>query len=329
MTTGKKPVVTPKTTDKKTPYAHIPEKHLCQMVIDITPMVTDIESTITFGYKKGRYIPDLTAKDVRTKAEIHHALLKYETTKNILVDPPMINGTYSYLKTMTCQPIESWRNRYNNYINVKNGLLDIETWELISHSSAVFTTHMLNVEYKPEVGYDDYEIYIKTMFNDNDINNIQELEGNIIAPHYVAKKILLVYGEGNTGKTTHFLIFQSMIGKSNCSNLGLTQMHMANNLIGIYDKVGNISYEIPSGINGSDGSLLKSLSGNDPITLRPLYKAPFYPISRAKLYFCGNIIPKFKQDCLDDAFLDRWCPIHCDNTFALNSGFIDKMELAQ
>ena len=287
---------------------------LAKIVLDMAGITTDSESQLSYIYhnKKGTFNVDITKDDGKLRALIHRILKEGHFYGQ---SPSIVGSVCNYIKLDTNTDVVDWANGYSDYINVKNGLLNLKTMKLEKHNPAIFTTYQFNAEYKPELGYNEYLDYIKTMFHPEDIMVVQELEGNVLSNHYTAKKIQFLYGETDSGKSTHYRIFGALLGEENCSNIGLDQMHKDNYIIGIVGKTANIAFEIPAGVNASDGRLLKNLTGGDPVALRALYKAPFSYYSNAKLYFGGNTIPKFKPDSLDDAFVNRWRPIECPNYF--------------
>lgn len=297
---------------------------LAEVVMGTVDIITDTNSQLSYIYRpnKGIFEVDLTKDEGKIKALIHKKLKE----GNFRPTPTMVSQICNYIKLDTNTDITVWAKDSSNYINVKNGLLNLKTMILEKHNPAIFTTYQFNANYAPELGCDGYKEYVKTIFHPEDIIVVQELEGNILTNHYIAKKILFLYGDGDSGKSTHYRIFGFLLGETNCSNMGLDQMHKDNYVIGIVGKVANIAYEIPVGVNASDGRLLKNLTGGDSITLRALYKAPFSYISSTKLFFSGNDIPKFKVGCLDEAFVNRWRPIECPNDFSdgKDETFIDK-----
>lgn len=136
---------------------------------------------------------------------------KYIEDKN-LVKMPLVKEITSQIFRQTYKgTIENSRE----YINFKNGLLNVNTRELIPHNKDVITLGTLNGNYDPSIksiAGTKFENYLKTSLTDELIPVVQEMLGVCLYP--LTDKIHYFYilaGEGRNGKGVLLDIILNMI----------------------------------------------------------------------------------------------------------------------
>jgi len=200
----------------------------------------------------------------------------------------------------------------NTLINLRNGVLDLETGQLLPHSPDYYFTNYLDLEWKSEIKVPEKIIeFLATMAAPNDDNFISLLEtfAYPLLGGYPIKRAIALVGETNTGKSTYFMLLQKFYGGDKyTSHLSLQQMaDVAHGqpfaLIRIKNKLLNISDDLPARFV-DDVSIFKELTGESYVEGEHKFggREPF--LNTAKLYFSANRMPRASENT--DAFFARW-----------------------
>ncbi|MEM4092763.1 MAG: hypothetical protein QW837_06955 [Conexivisphaerales archaeon] len=100
-------------------------------------------------------------------------------------------------------------------VNVRNGLLNVKTGELMEHTPAYFSTAQLPVTYDPNAKCPAVRKFLRKIIFLEDIPMIQEFVGYTLYRGYPAAKALLLFGEVFTGKSTFMHLVSALLGKDN------------------------------------------------------------------------------------------------------------------
>jgi putative DNA primase/helicase len=217
-------------------------------------------------------------------------------------------------------------DRDRNIINVKNGLLNIETLELTEHTSQYLSVVQLPVFYHPDSKCSRIEQFLSEVVNEEDIPVIEELLGFCLLTEYRFHKAFMFQGAGRNGKTTLLNLLQRFLGESNCSNVALTEL--SDNRFAsaqLFGKLANVFADLPAEALKTTG-IFKALVGGDRINAEQKFQAPFEFTNYAKLIFSCNYVPMTYD--LSNAFFSRWIIIRFPNTFegdAANPNLIDEL----
>lgn len=237
--------------------------------------------------------------------------------QNLLGDSATINNkknAYSYIKDAARPTFK----RSTGWVCVQNGYLNLGTRRLIQHHDGVMLTHKLPVTYNEEIGTEEWERYVLELVNEQDkVDTLAEMVGYSFQPTQIAKKLFYIWGTRDSGKSTFFEVLRSFWGAENCSELSLYQIvsdkFMLHNLRG---KIANIRSDIDYSLGAKTMSILKSLTGDDSISMDVKFVAHATVMTnQAKIILSGNGVPKIPKDENDDAFFSRWIPIEFPNEF--------------
>ena len=144
--------------------------------------------------------------------------------------------------------------------------------------------------------------FLERLFPEDNFNKALEMLGSILIPS-VIRRIFLVIGPPNVGKSTLKEILSNVLGKI-CSNLGLEEVAESRFNWGLLGKLVNISTEGAGIIISERGLLaLNRLTGDETITFEQKYRPRIEAKNYLKLIFLLNEPPIFKK--LDDAIIDR------------------------
>lgn len=201
----------------------------------------------------------------------------------------------SMVRTMTGikRPLES-----ANLIPVKNGILDLETKQLIPFNPKYVITSKIATAYKvPNYIPKDREGNTFEDWLDSIACGDRELVTlfwqiilEAINPNYTRNKFAVLYGEGNNGKGTFQRLLINLIGESNVSALKPAQFSEKHNLETLVGKVCNIGDEAPNEYlkNPSD---LMSITSGDTVLVNPKGRTAFEATFKLFNIFSGNYTP--------------------------------------
>ncbi|TDX44588.1 phage/plasmid primase, P4 family [Orenia marismortui] len=284
-----------------------------------------------FQYKTGVY-----AKNGET--DINKLLMK----DHILADDWEVaraDSVISYIKRATKQDaIELFEDdTYDNLVNVKNGMIDLETisyqdngkidfenMKILKHSPKYQSFSQLNVEFNPKVNCKKVDEVIESIIldkNNPDPNKAKvfwEFIGWIIFNGQInLKKACLLVGDGDNGKSVLIEFLTALLGKDNISATSLYDItnndYAASDLFG---KIANLSAEMTNKVI-NDIETFKQLTGGDLVRADQKYKEPLVFKNKAKLMFALNSLPKITD--YEEAFFNRLIIIRCPNTFKKDS----------
>lgn len=240
------------------------------------------------------------------ETQIENIIPPETITKNLIEEVlgHIQRSTYRKLKEFNSDPF---------MLNLKNGILDIRTFEFKPHTPAFLSTIQIPVTYNPEAKSDLWEKVVNEDLYKEDIATLQESFGYALFPDNRAEKMFVFLGSGGNGKSLILHVLEAMIGKDNVANIS-PQAIVSNEfaLSELRDKLVNIYADLPSTALLSTGKL-KALISGDSLTADEKYKKPFQLVNRAKLFFSANTLPKVNDDTI--AFYRRLVIISFPKTF--------------
>jgi len=206
-------------------------------------------------------------------------------------------------------------NKYDGYINLKNGMLDVEFKVLHPHKPEFFSTNQLPYEYNPNA---KCELWLKTLLeimeNDqNKINILQEFFGLCLTKEIKHHKALLLIGESRSGKSTILHTMRHAIGVQNCSSVPLKLIDNAQHTPMLINKLVNIDTDVSSKAAEYEAQF-KTITTGEPVQTNQKYVIAFEFIPYCKLVMAANIFPKITDH--SSAFYKRLIVIPCDRVFS-------------
>lgn len=235
---------------------------------------------------------------------------------------PLENRKSNQLKEVLCE-LYTDNNFYTflqlnpeKYINFKDCLFNIETWETENHTPKVLTTIQLPLEYPKDT-------YINNRVFDNYINylvdNNQDLRKLLIQFMGIAvsnvyghrmKKALFMVGAHNTGKSKIKELLIKLIGEQNANTLDLETLEarfgssqiLNKRLIGSND----MSY-----MKVKELKIFKLITGGDTIFMENKGQNGFNSKFQGLAWFCCNELPKFSGDKGEGVY-DRFTIVECN-----------------
>lgn len=215
------------------------------------------------------------------------------------------------------------RDLFNNkhIINVRNGLLDLETLQICPHSPDYLSTAQIDVVYNPEAKALKIQKFLSEVAQSGDVALIEEIVGWLLWPDYNVHKAVMLLGPGRNGKGTLLRLITAFLGQKSISNVTLQEL-VSDRFAkaDLYGKLANIGGDLPSK-DLSDTAAFRNLTGGDDNRAQEKYRAPFSFRNKAKMLFSANVLPRSPDDTY--AFYSRWILIEFLNVFDLQKGTAD------
>jgi putative DNA primase/helicase len=262
--------------------------------IEVHHLVTRTDGDILYCYKDtGVYAPE----GERLLAELSEVEFHGECTNNMVKE---IIGmakrrTYTAPDRFSVDPA---------IINVKNGLINIWTGELKSHTPGVFYTVQLPVTYNPGAGCPKIRKFFGEVIVPEDKPLLEEVTAWLLWRPYDVHKAIMLYGAGRNGKSAFLRLLEAFIGIDNIAHVSLPKLvgdrFAAIDLVG---KAGNFFGDLPAK-DLSETEIFKAATGGDTIRVEDKFKKAYDYKNTAKMVFSANKLPKSPDDT--DGFYSRW-----------------------
>ena len=204
-------------------------------------------------------------------------------------------------------------------INFEDGILDINTMELIPHSPDILSTIQIPAKYKEIEECEDsatvFESYMMNLVDGNveSYMMLMEIMGLIMSniPCSKTKKSLMLCGAGDTGKSQLKRLVEELIGENNVSTIDLKQLNERFGTASLYKKrlagSNDMSFQ-----RITDMSIFKQVTGGDKITIEFKHRGTFPYQYKGFLWFNCNKLPLFGGD--DGKWVyDRMLIVYCKN----------------
>jgi putative DNA primase/helicase len=185
------------------------------------------------------------------------------------------------------------------YINVKNGLLDLDTDEitLVPHNKMVFSTTQIPIHYDKGAQCPKFKDFLLVIFRkDKELYRlVQEIMGYCLSSSIKAHKMFIFLGIGSNGKSVLCEIMTALAGGiENVSNVALKDFNHRFSLSQIADKTLNIATENETNTR-LDTQMLKAITSGEPIQMEEKFQTPFSYRPYVKLVFAMNELPYVKD----------------------------------
>lgn len=200
-------------------------------------------------------------------------------------------------------------NNHINLVNLQNGVLNLETSELLDHDPSYRFTYQIHASYlddTSEISCPTFEQFCKTSL-DGDPDKRQlllEFIGYICTDTNAGKCAMFLKGQPNSGKSVIAAFISRLFDAEVVSNIPLHQLGDRFFRAELFGKKLNAAGEI-AGRTLKDISIFKCITGNDRITGEFKGRDPFYFTPRCKLLFSGNTLPYTTETDSTSAFVNR------------------------
>lgn len=184
-------------------------------------------------------------------------------------------------------------NTHREYINVKNGLLNLNTYKLEKHRKDIYSSIQIPITYDPLADCPEFKAFLNDIFwgDTERIMLVQEIMGYCLTSETKAQKGFIFVGEGSNGKSVLCDIMYHLYGAENISSVSMKDLNNSFSRYNLLNKTVNISTENEIDSRGLDTQYLKAITTGDIIFAEEKYKqgVSFRPFS--KLVFAANKLP--------------------------------------
>lgn len=184
----------------------------------------------------------------------------------------------------------------NNILNLENGLLNLDTFELVNHAPTYYSLRQLPCKYLPEAVFPKWEEFMYEVLGDdlNKMDIIQEFFGYTLTKVTNQEKILWLFGKGGNGKSVVIKVLSGILGWENISAVPLELFKNPNYVAKLANAMVNISSESNNRTQVYE-SRLKELASGDMLAADHKYGQPFDFANSCKLIFSFNTLPRLED----------------------------------
>lgn len=179
----------------------------------------------------------------------------------------------------------------NRYMNFQNGMLDLDSLELLPHSPEFGSTVQLLVDWNPDAQAPAFESWLRETVDADLHEVILQVMGAALYPGAPFQVAVALIGPGGNGKGTLERTIRRMLPGRAVSSIDIADL--SSNRFAAADLYGattNLCGDIrPFTIN--DTAMFKKLTGDDVVRAERKFGQPFDFKSEAFLMFSGNAMP--------------------------------------
>ena len=234
-------------------------------------------------------------------------LLGEKTKQNYLSE------TIGFIKAKTYEDRNKFDNPHLDLLPVKNGILNLQTLEMLPYTKDYYFTSKLNVEFDSKAECPQIKKFLEEIVEPEDVNLLTEIAGYCLYRKYPIQKAFMLVGDGANAKSTYLSLLCYFLGVDNVCAVSLQELERnrfaSSNL---YRKMANVFADLPK-IALRNAGVFKMLTGGDKIYGEKKFKNAFFFDNYAKLIFSANRVPFVEDE--SSAFFRRWVIINFPNKF--------------
>lgn len=212
-------------------------------------------------------------------------------------------------------------NQDENIIVFNNGVLHLDTGKFMKHSPKYLVTRKVDQDYIPDAkleGAPTFEAFIYGLAEDGDehfpaVRLILEFIGAVLSnvKGWRFKKMLIIIGPGNTGKSKIRELIMSLVGIENCISIDLKRINERFGTGALFGKrlagSGDMSF-----MQLKEMDTIKELTGGDMLMAEFKGKDIFSFVYDGYIFCTANKLPFFRGDRGEHVY-ERFLIIECGN----------------
>ena len=193
-------------------------------------------------------------------------------------------------------PLEELSPPNPRYLNLENGILDLETQRLLPHDKLKYFTSIIPVKFAPEANCEKWKGFLTEITKGSVELQIflQELFGYCLTRDNKHQVFFIFLGKGGNGKSVLLEILRSLLGPTLTASLSIADLSQKFKLINLVNKNANLADETPSS-KALDSDMLKKLSAGGSFYVEQKFKPSFEVKNTAKLIFSANSSPNLRD----------------------------------
>ena len=216
-----------------------------------------------------------------------------------------VNEIIESIRRKTYYDREDLDKQPKNIKPVGNGLLNLETNELLDFTPKYIFLNKINISYNKSATCDKYKTFLKEVLQtEKDIDIVQEWCGYCLLNDTKYSKALLLFGDGENGKSVLLNIIKHFLNRENVTSISLQYLESSPFAPArLFGKTANIFADLPKKAL-SQTSVFKMTVAGDEISGEKKGKDSFEFKPTAKMMFSCNEIPRTPDRTR--GFFRRW-----------------------
>jgi putative DNA primase/helicase len=188
------------------------------------------------------------------------------------------------IPAIECEPLERWWN-------VRNGMLDWRTGELVPHSPDYHSTVQFPWNWDPDADCPMFQAFLENVLTPDYVELAWQMVAYLLYSGNPRQVAFLLYGTGDNGKGTLLRVLSQMLGLENIGVQSLSSLTADKfAAISLYGKIANLAGDMDATYQESTATF-KGITGEDYIKGERKYREPFHFRSWAVPVFTVNKIP--------------------------------------
>jgi P4 family phage/plasmid primase-like protien len=215
-----------------------------------------------------------------------------------------LNEVTDLVNRYATRPYEEINPHAMDLVNVKNGMLNWKTGELLEHDPKYLSTVQINAEYDPNAKCPELDKFFGEIFPPDALELVEEFTGHLMVPDTSFEKCFIAVGEGGNGKSTFLKLLRSFLSPENVSTVSLHKLVGKDKffLAQLAGKLANIYHDLDSSILEATDAF-KLVTSGDPVLAEQKYQPAYTFVPFARLVFSANQFPRVNDK--SEAFPDR------------------------
>jgi putative DNA primase/helicase len=262
---------------------------------------------LIWRYDSGRYIPDdevIKTRVVQTMGDFYQVRL-----------PPLARDMVLHSPDFPVLPDDAPDSRY---INIRNGMFEWSTGNLLPHDKAYRSLVQLPVSYNPEATCPTFDRWLESVVGEEHVLVLWEVLAYSVLFGNPLQKAAMLYGEPQSGKGTFLRVLERVLGKENTTNVTVQGMTSRFDPALLYGKVANIVGDAEANYL-PDTAAFKRIVAGDRITAEHKGKPGFSFEPWAFHILATNKLPPTSDS--SGGFLRRWLIVPFKGTIAADPNF--------
>jgi putative DNA primase/helicase len=253
-------------------------------------------------------------KRLHDQSDLQNAIAKFLASGATVAK---VNAMFGMLK-LFCVVKEDVFKARPNCICFLNGVLDMDTFELMPHSPHYYLLSGRDVNWDVHSKAPVFEQYLKSVFRDDEdqdikIQFVKEWMGLCLIPETKYEKFVVCVGAGGNGKSVLLKLMPELLGHENVYSAPIQRLSSKRALAELHGKLLLSSSEINENAVLDDG-ILKQIVSGDTIEAERKYDHPFTFTPCVRIMLATNHLPKLHD--VTHAFFRRLVMIEFNRIFS-------------
>jgi putative DNA primase/helicase len=259
-----------------------------------TPVNESFTGTNLYVYENGVYAMNLASA---LESELRRALEKNTKPERIIAAIDLIRRSQKIEYTLV-------NPKAKELINLKNGMLDWKTGEILPHSPDYLSTIQLNAEYDPSATCPELDQFLKDVVIADALPMVEEWIGYLMIPDTGQQKMFIASGPGGNGKGTFLKIVSTFLGEENTSSISLFDIAEDRfSTAGLFGKLANFRDDLDTEKINRTGKMKAIVSG-DAVNAEYKGRDQFRFRPFARHIFATNHLPHTSD--FSEGYFDRF-----------------------